>query len=366
MKGASRRSVDMSDRKRQSQPPTQGGTRVNIAGRTVAIVFVLLIIAGLGAATARFVQVDEGQRGIIVTSGAVEGVQEPGIFFRPFAPFTRVEIVNVRRQTLTLSQNVASSDKQLYDIDIQVDYSRKTDPALLRQMYARIGTSDDLLQSQLNGFIADALKSASTQFSLDQALSDRGGFAQRIRANLTTPPGPGQESPADQLFVVIEAVKVLDIKVSDEYARLLSEKANLEVKIETEERRRQQIEAEQANNLFQAEQEARVALTREKGKTAAALEEANREAQVRAIQGRYWRENPELFELRIRELMVEMLKSGNIWFIDPNTNITLLLNQMATGTTVVPNPSSGERTSPQPTPSQPASPEQPSAPATTP
>jgi regulator of protease activity HflC (stomatin/prohibitin superfamily) len=356
----------MSDRKRQSQPLTQGGRGVNIAGRTVAIVFVLLIIAGLGAATARFVQVDEGQRGIIVTSGAVEGIQGPGIFFRPFAPFTRVEIVNVRRQSLTLSQNVASSDKQLYDIDIQVDYSRKTDPELLRQMYARIGTSDELLQLQLSGFIADALKSASTQFSLDQALSDRGGFAQRIRANLTTPPGPGQESPADQLFVVIEAVKVLDIKVSEEYARLLSEKANLEVKIETEQRRREQIQVEQANNLLQAEQEAQVALTREKGQTAAALEAANREAQVRAIQGRYWRENPELFELRIRELMVEMLKSGNVWFIDPNTNLTLLLNQMATGTTVVPNPSSGQRISTQPTPSQPASPEQPSSPATTP
>ncbi len=338
---------------------------MNVPGRTIAIVFALLIIVGLGAATARFVQVDEGQRGIIITSGAVEGIQEPGIFFRPFAPLTRVEIVNVRRQTLQISQNVASSDKQLYDIDIQIDFSRKTDPESLRQMYARLGAEDDLLRLQLEGFAADALKSASTQFTLDEALSDRGGFAQRIRANLTTPPGPGQQSPADQLFVVIEAVKVLDIKVSEEYARLLSEKANLEVKIETEERRRQQIEAEQANNLFQAEQEARVALTREKGLTAAALEAANREAQVRAIQGRYWRENPELFELRIRELMVEMLKSGNIWFIDPNTNITLLLNQMATGTTIVPNPSSGQRASTQPAqPSQPATPEQPAAPTT--
>ncbi len=32
---------------------------MNVAGRTIAIVFVLLIIVGLGAATARFVQVDE-------------------------------------------------------------------------------------------------------------------------------------------------------------------------------------------------------------------------------------------------------------------------------------------------------------------
>ncbi len=337
---------------------------MNIAGRTVAIVFVLLIIIGLGAATARFVQVDEGQRGVIITSGAVEGVQEPGVFFRPFAPLTRVEILNVRRQTRQISQNVASSDKQLYDIDIQVDYSRKTDPESIRQMYGRLGASDESLNLQLDGFISDALKSASTGFTLDQALSDRGGFAQRIRNNLTTSPGQGQESPADQLFVVIEAVKVLDIKVSDEYARLLSEKANLEVQIETEERRRQQIEAQQANNLFQAEQEAKVALTQEKGRTAAALEAASREAQVRAIQGRYWRENPELFDLRTRELMVEMLKNGNIWFIDPNTNLTLLLNQIATGTTVVPNPSSGQRAPSQPeAPAAPVTPAEP-APAT--
>ncbi|MCG8352449.1 MAG: hypothetical protein MI924_32185 [Chloroflexales bacterium] len=52
---------------------------------------------------------------------------------------------------------------------------------------------------------------------------------------------------------------------------------------------------------------------------------------MRAIQGRYWRENPELFELCKRELMVEMLNGGNLWFIDPNTDLTLLLNQMTEG-----------------------------------
>lgn len=326
---------------------------MNIQGRIVGFVFILLIIGGLGAATTRFVQVDEGQRGVIITSGAVEGVQDPGVFFRPFAPLTRVEIINVRRQTRQISQNVASSDKQLYDIDIQVDYSRKTDTESIRGMYGRLGASDEALQLQLDGFISDALKSASTGFTLDQALSDRGGFAQRIRNNLTTSPGEGQDSPANQLFVVIEAVKVLDIKVSEDYARLLSEKANLEVQIETEERRRQQIEAQQANNLFQAEQEAKTALTQEKGRTAAALEAANREAQVREIQGRYWRENPELFELRTRELMVEMLQNGNMWFVDPNTNLTLLLNNMATGSTIVP-------------PSGQSAPAQPAAPAPAP
>lgn len=306
--------------------PTVGGTGRSI-GRIITILAVVLVVGGALLSTFKFRQVDEGQRGIIITQGAVEGVQEPGIFFRVFAPFTRIEIVNIKRQTRQVSQNVASSDKQLYDIDIQVDYSRKTDEASLRAQYGRIGVSDDQLNAFLDGFINDALKSASTQFTLDQVLSDRGGFSSRITQILKSPAAEGQLSPIDQLYVNLEAVKVLDIKVGEAYSRLLAEKANLEVQIETEEKRRQQIEAQQANNLFQAQQEATVALTTEKGRTAAALEAASRDAQVRAIQGRYWRENPELLELRKRELNVELLKNGNLWFIDPNTDLTLLLDR---------------------------------------
>ena len=117
----------------------------------------------------------------------------------------------------------------------------------------------------------------------------------------------------------------------------MAEKANLEVQIETETKRRQQIEAEQSNNLFRAEQEAKVALTTEKGRTAAALEAASRESQVRTVQGQSFRQNPELLRLRERELMVEMLKSGNIWFIDPNTKLTLLLDKMASDNPMVTN-----------------------------
>ncbi|WP_245669070.1 SPFH domain-containing protein [Chloroflexus islandicus] len=290
---------------------------------------VLLIIAGIGLSTMKYVQVDEGQAAIELVQGRIVAVHGPGPIFRPFAPFTEIELVNVRRQARQISQNVASSDKQLYDIDIQVDFRRLPTEQALRAAYAEIGVSDTLLGDFLDGFINDALKSASTQFTLDEALSDRGSFAERIRRFLTTPPGDGQRAPVDQLYITIEAVKVLDIKVGDTYAQLLAEKANLEVQIETEQKRRQQIEAQQANNLFQAEQEALVALTREKGITAAALEAANREAQVRAIEGRYWRENPELFELRKRELLVQMMSKGNVWFVDPNTNLTLLLNNQA-------------------------------------
>ena len=63
----------------------------NIRGGVIGM-FILIIILGIAASTMfKFAQVDEGQRGIIVTQGAVEGVQEPGIFFRLFAPFTHVE-----------------------------------------------------------------------------------------------------------------------------------------------------------------------------------------------------------------------------------------------------------------------------------
>ena len=310
----------------------------------------LLIIVSVGLSTMKYVQVDEGQAAIELVQGRIVAVHRPGPIFRPFAPFTEIKLVNIRRQTRQISQNVASSDKQLYDIDIQVDFRRLPDEDALRAAYAEIGVSDQQLNEFLDGFINDALKSASTQFTLDEALSDRGAFAERIRRFLTTSPGDGQRAPVDQLYITIEAVKVLDIKVGETYAQLLAEKANLEVQIETEQKRRQQIEAQQANNLFQAEQEALVALTRERGITAAALEAANREAQIRAIEGRYWRENPELFELRKRELLVEMMSKGNIWFIDPNTNLTILLNNQAADgqALVVPQPKPAQPTQPAP------------------
>jgi hypothetical protein len=310
----------------------------------------LLIIVGVGLSTMKYVQVDEGQAAIELVQGRIVAVHGPGPIFRPFAPFTEIQLVNIRRQTRQISQNVASSDKQLYDIDIQVDFRRLPNEDALRAAYAEIGVSDQQLNEFLDGFINDALKSASTQFTLDEALSDRGAFAERIRRFLTTSPGDGQRAPVDQLYITIEAVKVLDIRVGETYAQLLAEKANLEVQIETEQKRRQQIEAQQANNLFQAEQEALVALTRERGITAAALEAANREAQIRAIEGRYWRENPELFELRKRELLVEMMSKGNIWFIDPNTNLTILLNNQAADgqALVVPQPKPAQPTQPAP------------------
>lgn len=333
-------------------------------GRMVGILIVVVVIGAAALSTMEFAQVDEGQRGIIITQGAVEGIQEPGIFFRIFAPFTRVEVVNIKRQTRQVTQNVASSDKQLYDIDIQVDYSRRTDEESLRAGYGRIGVSDEQLNQFLDGFINDALKSASTQFTLDQVLSDRGGFSQRINQLLRSSTGENQPSPVEQLYVDLQAVKVLDIKVGDAYAQLLAEKANLEVQIETEEKRRQQIEAQQSNNLFQAEQEAQVALTTEKGRTAAAIEASNCDAQVRAIQGRYWRENPELFELRKRELNVELLKNGNVWFVDPNADLTLLLDTV-TGNSPIVVPQ-GDSDSPAAPPTTPAAPSDVPAQPTTP
>jgi len=324
----------------RSRGPGGTGPRIGLIGGALAV----LVILGIGLSTMKFAQINEGERGIIVTQGRVEGIQEPGLFFRPFAPFTTVEVVNIRRQTREITQNVASFDKQLYDMSIQVDYSRKTDKQSLQDQYGRIGVSDEQLNNFLDGFINDALKSASTQLTLDQALSDRNGFSTRITGFLRTPPGEGQEAPVDQIYVNLEAVKVLDISVGEQYAQLLAEKANLEVQIETEQKRREQIEAQQTNNLFQAEQEATVALTREKGQTAASLEAASRDSQVRTIEGRYWRENPELFELRKRELIVQMMSNDNLWFVDPNTNLTLLLNQMGgnTSTAIVPQPTAPE------------------------
>ena len=64
-----------------------------------------------------------------------------------------------------------------------------------------------------------------------------------------------------------------------------------------------------------------------------------------------------------RELNVELLKNGNLWFVDPNTDLTLLLDRTTGNSPVVVQQGEQPDTAPQPT----AAPAQPSttAPGTT-
>jgi len=48
---------------------------MNMQSRLAAIVAIIAAILALAAATTRFAQIDEGTRGIVVTQGAVEGMQ---------------------------------------------------------------------------------------------------------------------------------------------------------------------------------------------------------------------------------------------------------------------------------------------------
>jgi regulator of protease activity HflC (stomatin/prohibitin superfamily) len=307
----------------------------------------LAVIGVLIFSTIKIVQVSEGQRGIVLFQGRFEKVQEPGLFFRPLGFFTDVRIVDVTRQTLNIEQNVASSDKQLYDIKVAVDYARASGADKLERQISEVGFEDQKLQDILNGFANDALKSASTQYTLDQVLADRGGLSGKMTELLR----PNME----RIYLDLLAVKVVDVIVNDEYRALLEQKANLEVQIESEEKRKQLIEAEQANKDLEVVREKDRELKAAEGETKIELEQAQREKQVRDLQGQYWRDNPELLDLRRRELMVQMLNGGNFWFVDPDTNLTLLLNQMAgqgaTPLVTVPEPNA---------PSEPSAPSQPS------
>jgi regulator of protease activity HflC (stomatin/prohibitin superfamily) len=315
----------------------QGGrggiVRSIFRGGTIFGIIGIAVLAVLAFSTVKIVQVSEGQRGIVLYQGRFEKVQEPGLFFRPLGFFTDVRVVDVTRQTLNIEQNVASSDKQLYDIKVAVDYARATGPEKLEAQIGEVGFDDQKLQDILNGFANDALKSASTQYTLDQVLADRGGLSGKMTELL--------RPNIEKVYLDLLAVKVVDVIVNEEYRALLEQKANLEVQIESEEKRKQLIEAEQANQDLEALREKDRELQVAASETKIQLEQAQREKQVRDLQGQYWRDNPELLDLRQRELMVQMLSGGNIWFVDPNTDLTLLLNQMSSqGTTpaVIPAP----------------------------
>ncbi|MFN3373270.1 MAG: SPFH domain-containing protein, partial [Chloroflexus sp.] len=63
--------------------------RLSLVGGFILV----LIIAGIGLSTMKYVQVDEGQAAIELVQGRIVAVHGPGPIFRPFAPFTEIELV---------------------------------------------------------------------------------------------------------------------------------------------------------------------------------------------------------------------------------------------------------------------------------
>ena len=130
------------------------------------IIFLILIVASMGS----FLQVDQGERGVVLRNGKLVRVAEPGLDFKvPF--FDTVRKISVRDHTVRMQLEAYSFDQQSASMVASVTYRvPETDVA---QLYSEYGSLEALEARLLERKALDVIKNVFGKYTAAQSIQNR-------------------------------------------------------------------------------------------------------------------------------------------------------------------------------------------------
>ncbi|MGH8142273.1 MAG: prohibitin family protein [Steroidobacteraceae bacterium] len=174
----------------------------------VGVVVAVLIAFGL------FVQVGPGERGVLMTWGAVQaGVLDPGLHFKvPLAQ--TVTKMDVQVQNSEAAETSASHDLQIVTTTVATNWHIL--PADAEWVYQNIGNESGLVAKIIKPAISNAVKAVTAHYDAEDLIVNRdmvrGQIETHIRAALMN------------YRVVIDSVNITDFSFSPEYATAIEQK----------------------------------------------------------------------------------------------------------------------------------------------
>lgn len=255
-------------------------------GRSLAWLGLLAVL--IVASCNSFYTVEQGERGIVKTWGAVTDIAEPGLGFKlPFA--TTVENISVRTEKVSW-ERFAVYSKDVQAADLRVSVNVRLDPAFVRDIYTTYGTNyvertvwpvvPKVLEEVFGQYQATTVVSARTQLGLD--------FEKALRAKI--PQG-----------IIIESAQIENVDFSDTYERSIEVAAQAEAMVRTKENEKRQAQVEAEKLVIEAEARKKSQNLDTDARAYAIREQGNAEAQSIAARGQALRDNPALVGLTAAE-----------------------------------------------------------------
>jgi regulator of protease activity HflC (stomatin/prohibitin superfamily) len=172
-------------------------------------VLVVLIIAG-GA----FVQIGPGERGVLMTFGAVQpGVLDPGLHLK--VPFMQsVAHMNVQVQNAQDTETAASLDLQNVSTTVATNWHIL--PGDAEWVYQHIGSEPQLIRKVIHPAISNAVKAVTAHFNAQDLIVERDQVRNQIESQIRTALSPFR--------VVVDAVNITDFHFSRQFAAAIEEK----------------------------------------------------------------------------------------------------------------------------------------------
>lgn len=251
---------------------------------------ILLYLAGAAvvavAASKSFYTVDEGERGVILRTGAVVGTAEPGLGFKiPF--LDRIVKISVQSRAQIYEQvETYSRDQQAATMKLSVNYRLPANE--VERIYAEYGSEEGVVQRLIDRRVFEQAKNVFGKFNAVTAIQER----MRLNSETETAIRDAVKGP-----VLIDSVQIENIDFSDAYEQSIENRMLAEVEVQKlrQNAEREKVQAEitvtQANAQAQAvraQAEAQAAATRLAGEA---------EADAIRAKGAALRDNPALIDL---------------------------------------------------------------------
>ena len=172
------------------------------------IVIILLVVGGA------FVQIGPGQRGVLMTFGAVNnGVLDPGLHLKlPFAQ--SVVRMDVQVQNSQAAETSASRDLQNVSTTVATNWHIL--PADAEWTYQHIGNESDLVDKIIRPAISNSVKAITAHYNAEDLIIHRDDVRSQIQAQITSELQPYR--------VVVDSVNITDFHFSDEFAQAIERK----------------------------------------------------------------------------------------------------------------------------------------------
>jgi regulator of protease activity HflC (stomatin/prohibitin superfamily) len=247
-----------------------------------AIIGFILLVVVLSASVKI---VEAGHRGVLLNFGAVDTAVSlnEGIHF--VIPF-RDNVIPIEVRTQRITENAASASNDLQDVSTQVALNYHVDPTTAQILYQQIGF--DYASRVIAPAIQESVKQISARFNAENLITNRETVKSEIEANIKARLAPYN--------IVVEALSITEFQFTEQFRRAVEAKVEAEQRAlqATNDLRRIEIEAQQAEARAIGEQQANIA--RAEGVRQAAVLQAQGEAEAIQIVEAELRENPRYLE----------------------------------------------------------------------
>jgi regulator of protease activity HflC (stomatin/prohibitin superfamily) len=246
--------------------------------------FLLTVVGG------SFYTIDQGERGVLLRTGKVVGIAEPGLGFKLPIIDRVIKITTQDRTKMYERVGAYSRDQQPAELVISVTY--RFPPGMVGEIYAQYGGEDGLVNRLLDRQVNEAVRQVFGQYNAVAAVQQREKMALDMReAVQKAVDGP----------VTVVGVQLENVDFSDAYENSIEQRMLAEVEVQKVQQNAEREEVQARIRVIQAQAEADARIAQATAEAEAIRMRGDAEAQAIHARGEALRKNPELVQLVLAE-----------------------------------------------------------------